>query len=291
MPDGGDVLATDIRPPANAAPARGISPARRRADDPDGDRRMEAGRRRPSRLHRHAAEGLDAGSSNIRSMSRAAARCSTPVSRTACAASSSLRQARPTAITPTIRCRCGRRIRCAAMRNSPMRITSAWSRKCWPKPAGTTRTWSRSCCASARCWARASRTRSRRCSVARPAWRSRLRQPLRFHLDPRSRPHPAARRDRRSARHLQCRRRRRARHARSRRRAWQARALAVAGALLKLALGIAHPLGLSRYGPEQVRFLQFRPVLDNTRLKTEFGYVPEKTSAEVFDLWRKGAGL
>lgn len=62
-------------------------------------------------------------------------------------------------------------------------------------------------------------------------------------------------------------------------------------ALLKLALGIAKPLGLSRYGPEQVRFLQFRPVLDNTRLKTEFGYVPEKTSAEVFDLWRKGAGL
>ena len=61
--------------------------------------------------------------------------------------------------------------------------------------------------------------------------------------------------------------------------------------LLKLALGIAHPLGLSRYGPEQVRFLQFRPVLDNTRLKTEFGYVPELTSADVFDLWRKGAGL
>lgn len=61
--------------------------------------------------------------------------------------------------------------------------------------------------------------------------------------------------------------------------------------LLKLALGIAKPLGLSRYGPEQVRFLQFRPVLDNARLKAEFGYVPEKTSAEVFDLWRKGAGL
>ena len=62
-------------------------------------------------------------------------------------------------------------------------------------------------------------------------------------------------------------------------------------ALLKWALGIAKPLGLSRYGPEQVRFLQFRPVLDNTRLKAEFGYIPEKTSAEVFDLWRKGAAL
>jgi len=62
-------------------------------------------------------------------------------------------------------------------------------------------------------------------------------------------------------------------------------------ALLKLALGVAKPLGLSRYGPEQVRFLQFRPVLDNTKLKAEFGYVPELTSAEVFDLWRRGAGL
>ena len=26
-------------------------------------------------------------------------------------------------------------------------------------------------------------------------------------------------------------------------------------------------------------------------LQAEFGYVPELTSAEVFDLWRKGAGL
>lgn len=61
--------------------------------------------------------------------------------------------------------------------------------------------------------------------------------------------------------------------------------------LLQAALAIAHPLKLSRYGPAQVRFLQYRPVLDNTALKTTFGYVPELTSAEVFDLWRKAAGL
>jgi len=61
--------------------------------------------------------------------------------------------------------------------------------------------------------------------------------------------------------------------------------------LLKGALTIARPLGLSKYGPEQVRFLQFRPVLDNTALKTEFGYTPELSSAAVFDLWRKAAGL
>lgn len=65
--------------------------------------------------------------------------------------------------------------------------------------------------------------------------------------------------------------------------------LRLPASLLKAALAVARPLGLSRYGPEQVRFLQYRPVLDNTALKEVFGYVPEKTSAEVFDLWRKAA--
>lgn len=60
---------------------------------------------------------------------------------------------------------------------------------------------------------------------------------------------------------------------------------------LKAALAVAYPLRLSRYGPEQVRFLQYRPVLSNERLKQVFGYTPELTSAEVFDLWRREAGL
>ncbi|MBU2981827.1 NAD-dependent epimerase/dehydratase family protein [Lentibacter algarum] len=60
---------------------------------------------------------------------------------------------------------------------------------------------------------------------------------------------------------------------------------------LKAALAVAKPLGLSRYGPEQVRFLQYRPMLDNRALKAGFGYTPELTSAEVFDLWCKGEGL
>lgn len=60
---------------------------------------------------------------------------------------------------------------------------------------------------------------------------------------------------------------------------------------LKAALGVVRPLGLSRYGPEQVRFLQYRPVLANDRLKAEFGYVPELTSAEVFALWQRAVGL
>jgi len=61
--------------------------------------------------------------------------------------------------------------------------------------------------------------------------------------------------------------------------------------VLKAALAVAKPLGLSQYGPEQVRFLQYRPVLANDALKTQFGYVPELTSAEVFDLWCREAGL
>jgi UDP-glucose 4-epimerase len=58
---------------------------------------------------------------------------------------------------------------------------------------------------------------------------------------------------------------------------------------LKAALGLAKPLRLSRYGPEQVRFLQYRPVLDNAALKARFGYTPALTSAAVFDLWRRWA--
>ncbi|WP_270729213.1 SDR family oxidoreductase [Shimia sp. Alg240-R146] len=60
---------------------------------------------------------------------------------------------------------------------------------------------------------------------------------------------------------------------------------------LQAALGIARPLGLSRYGPEQVRFLQYRPVLDNAALRNLFGYTPQKTSREVFDYWKESVGL
>lgn len=42
---------------------------------------------------------------------------------------------------------------------------------------------------------------------------------------------------------------------------------------------------LTQYGPEQVDFLRYRPVLDNTRLKERFGYTPQKTTAETFDLF------
>ena len=56
--------------------------------------------------------------------------------------------------------------------------------------------------------------------------------------------------------------------------------------LIAGALAILKRLGLTQYGPEQVNFLRYRPVLDNSALKNDFGYVPQKTSAQVFEFWR-----
>jgi UDP-glucose 4-epimerase len=53
--------------------------------------------------------------------------------------------------------------------------------------------------------------------------------------------------------------------------------------LIRAALGLLHPLGLSQYGPEQVDFLRYRPVLSNQRLQKEFGYTPQLRSDEVFE--------
>lgn len=52
-------------------------------------------------------------------------------------------------------------------------------------------------------------------------------------------------------------------------------------ALLRAALWLGSRLGLSRYGPEQLDFLRYRPVLANQRLKHELGYAPRKTSREA----------
>lgn len=55
--------------------------------------------------------------------------------------------------------------------------------------------------------------------------------------------------------------------------------------LLQAALWLGKRVGATQYGPEQLRFLRYRPVLDNRRLKQDFGYIPRKTSAEAFDVW------
>ncbi len=56
--------------------------------------------------------------------------------------------------------------------------------------------------------------------------------------------------------------------------------------LLAAALAVAKPLRLTRYGPEQVGFLRYRPVLDNARLKSEFGFTPSKSSRQALDAWK-----
>ena len=60
---------------------------------------------------------------------------------------------------------------------------------------------------------------------------------------------------------------------------------------LKILLAIAHTLRFTHYQPSHVSFLQHRPVLDNSALKETFGYTPELTSRQVFDLWQKNSGL
>lgn len=52
--------------------------------------------------------------------------------------------------------------------------------------------------------------------------------------------------------------------------------------VLGLGLRVGKALRLVPWGPEQVRFLRYRPVLSNRALKEEFGFTPSKTSAEAF---------
>ncbi len=55
--------------------------------------------------------------------------------------------------------------------------------------------------------------------------------------------------------------------------------------VLQVALTMLRALHATQYGPEQIDFLRYRPVLSNTRLKENFGYIPQKTSLETFQLF------
>ncbi|GAA3631613.1 NAD-dependent epimerase/dehydratase family protein [Microbacterium awajiense] len=59
----------------------------------------------------------------------------------------------------------------------------------------------------------------------------------------------------------------------------------VPAGVLAFALRIGRALRLTVHGPEQVGFLQYRPVLANDRLKSDFGYVPALSSAEAFEAY------
>ncbi|HMX70843.1 MAG TPA: SDR family oxidoreductase [Solirubrobacterales bacterium] len=61
--------------------------------------------------------------------------------------------------------------------------------------------------------------------------------------------------------------------------------------VLKAGLGVAHFFNLTPHGAAQTDFLAYRPVLDNRRLKVEFGYTPKYTTREAFHAWRQSQGL
>ena len=61
--------------------------------------------------------------------------------------------------------------------------------------------------------------------------------------------------------------------------------LTIPAGLVRAGLAVANRLGLTPHRPDQVDFLRYRPVLDNTRLKETFGYTPDKTSRQAFAAW------
>jgi UDP-glucose 4-epimerase len=63
------------------------------------------------------------------------------------------------------------------------------------------------------------------------------------------------------------------------------------GSLVKAILWVLKSLGLTENGPERVAFLRYRPVLSNRRLKEEYGYTPQLTSREAFELYARARGL
>jgi len=61
--------------------------------------------------------------------------------------------------------------------------------------------------------------------------------------------------------------------------------------LVKSILWLLKSLGVTENGPERVKFLRYRPVLSNRRLKEEYGYIPQLTSREAFELYARARGL
>jgi len=55
--------------------------------------------------------------------------------------------------------------------------------------------------------------------------------------------------------------------------------------VLGAALNTSRFLKLGKLGAEHVKFIQYRPVLDNKSLREDFGYTPQKTTREVFDFF------
>ncbi|GBF43318.1 nucleoside-diphosphate sugar epimerase [Leptospira ellinghausenii] len=61
--------------------------------------------------------------------------------------------------------------------------------------------------------------------------------------------------------------------------------------LLQTLLLVLKNLRLTQYGPDQIDFLRYRPVLSNTQLKTVFGYIPKYNSKETFIMYLNAKGV
>jgi UDP-glucose 4-epimerase len=56
---------------------------------------------------------------------------------------------------------------------------------------------------------------------------------------------------------------------------------------LKFLLAIAKPLRLTQYGPEQIKFIKYRPVLSNKKIKETFTHQPKFSTEQVLDIFLK----
>jgi len=61
--------------------------------------------------------------------------------------------------------------------------------------------------------------------------------------------------------------------------------------VLRTLLSVLHPLRLAKYAPSQLLFLQYRPVLNNQKLKANFGFQPSKSSLETFCYYLETQGI
>ena len=59
--------------------------------------------------------------------------------------------------------------------------------------------------------------------------------------------------------------------------------LPIPAGFLRFMLSVLKPLGLSQYGPEQVKFIEFRPVLANDKIKSVFKHQPSKSTSAAFE--------
>lgn len=64
--------------------------------------------------------------------------------------------------------------------------------------------------------------------------------------------------------------------------------VAIPPAILKSALWLLHALRITKLLPGHAKFIQYRPVLSNDKLKSEFGFTPRYNALEVFERYRAG---